>query len=325
MAVPRTLGRGLKLLGITVLLGCAAVSPQRAEPPQPVSDARLPTPVALPVPADGPELPRFSEPTFGPDILVIGDSQVSFGAGAEYLAVLGNLAQSCNANASQRDYLDNLSATSVAAIGVRSSSLEHWTAHEGTKKGVVCDKDQRFGVNAGAYGVKSSSRSFVQIGEERDYEFCRSGQTPLEAMFRQGYYRPKLAVLAFLGNSVDRWEDPAAARTDVENAVAALPPDTACVIMTTAPAFDAEVNAKRLKAQQNLAQAVAATGGRCSFARGLTERAVASATGNPDFFRTNDAGEVLDRFHPNAKGFAEFFEHVTPALCQAVFQQIGPR
>ncbi|WP_338550591.1 SGNH/GDSL hydrolase family protein [Roseovarius phycicola] len=310
---------------LSALLGCSAALPDRPVPsapePQPASTP-APSPVALP--AEEPPLPSFRNPPFGPDILVVGDSQISFGAGAGHLALFGNLARSCGANAQERRLLENLDAQSVAAIGVRSSSLNHWSARDAGTKGVICDKDARFGVNAGTYGVSGPTRSYVQIGEDRPYEFCRPNQSPFEAMFREGYYRPKLVVLAFLGNSVDRWSDPATATADLRASIAQMPDESACVVMSTAAAFDAEVNAKRQLAQRNLARAVAATGGRCSFAEALTPDLVASVTGNPNDFRINEAGEVLDRFHPNTKGFERFFQSATPAICAAVFDQIGP-
>ncbi len=313
------------LIALSALLGCSTALPDRPVPPEPgPQSVSIPAPIPAALPPEEPPLRTFPDPPFGPDILVVGDSQISFGAGAGYLTVFGNLARACGANAQERRFLDNLDAGSVAAIGVRSSSLNHWSARDVGTKGVICDKDARFGVNAGTYGVTGPARSYVQIGEGQPYEFCRPNQSPFEAMFREGYYRPKLVVLAFLGNSVDRWSDPATATADLRASIAQMPDESACVVMSTAAAFDAEVNAKRQLAQRNLARAVAATGGRCSFAEALTPDLVASVTGNPDYFRTNEAGEVLDRFHPNSKGFERFFQSATPAICAAVFDQIGP-
>lgn len=317
--------RVANLVALTALLGCSSALPDRSVPPAPEPQpTSIPEPIPAALPAAESPLPSFWEPPFGPDILVVGDSQISFGAGAGHLALFGNLARACGANPQERRFLDNLDAQSVAAIGVRSSSLNHWSARDADTKGVICDKDARFGVNAGTYGVTGPARSYVQIGEGRPYEFCRPNQTPFEAMFREGYYRPKLVVLAFLGNSVDRWADHATATADLRASIAQIPEESACVVMSTAAAFDAEVNAKRQLAQRNLARAVATTGGRCSFAEALTPDLVASVTGNPDHFRTNEAGEVLDRFHPNTKGFERFFQSATPVICAAVFDQIGP-
>ena len=200
-----------------------------------------------------------------PDVLVLGDSQISFGAGEAYLAFFNELPQLCATSRKRKKLLNKLEESRTAAIGVRSTSLQSWTARTGPAKGAVCDVDKKYGVNAGAYGIQGDeNRKFVQIGRGKDYQFCAPNKSPFEAIFASGNYRPKLLVLAFLGNSAERWaNNPAAAKLDVQQTTAQIPSGIPCIFLTTAPVFKTAVNDIRVKAQAAIVDAFEASGGYC--------------------------------------------------------------
>ena len=85
------------------------------------------------------------------------------------------------------------------------------------------------GVNAGVYGItENPGRKYVQIGQGAEYQFCKKNHSPFEAMFENGYYDPKFLLMAFLGNSAERWgNNPASASRDVINMVEQIPTDVA--------------------------------------------------------------------------------------------------
>ena len=247
------------------------------------------------------------------EVLVLGDSQISFGAGAAYTAFFENLAQNCGAVPAGFESAD------AAAIGVRSTALQHWTARSGAARGVICDVDPTYGVNAGSYGVTSTGRSYVQIGADPNYPFCPANRSPLEAVFDTPAFDPDLLVFAFLGNATDRWQTPATARSDWQAVTAQLPQDVPCIVMTTLPSFEAEVNDRRARAQDNLAAAVAGDG-TCAFVPGFTPATRRAIEGNAAFFRTNDAGVVTDPGHPTTASAFRFMEIQKAAICAAVTQ-----
>lgn len=321
---------GLRRAGIMAALcfivGCAALVRTAPEPVVAPAQAIPPVPAASQTEIYQPP-PETSATRKGntTDVLIIGDSQISFGAGAGHLALFGNLASACGADARQRAQLDHLANARAAAIGVRSTSLVDWTTADRDEQGLICDKDSAFGVNAGVYGIGGDpDLAFVQIGEGVDYPFCTPGQSVMQAMLSEPAYQPDLLVLAFLGNAVDRWATPhGAVRDDLRAALEQIPQGMDCIVMTTAPAFDASVNDRRVVAQDNLRQALESTGRQCSFVAGIRPDTVAATQDNPNFFRRNDAGEVIDRFHLNSDGYADFFTRVKPALCTAVFEQVS--
>ena len=262
-----------------------------------------------------------------PDILVVGDSQISFGAGAFHLEFFENLSTKCPLNTAQRQRLNELNLNRVAAIGVRSSSLNNWVSPKEDQKAVICEVDKKFGVNAGAYGIANErKRKYVQIGQGKDYQFCIRNRTPIQALFNEGYYDPKLFVMAFLGNSAERWaESRENALIDVVDAMKQIPAKTPCIFMTTAPSYSTEINDLRQQAQANLKSAFNQVGRRCSFVEGITRETRAANTNNARFFRTNDAGEVIDPLHPNSDAAREFFSIVRPQLCAAALKQIAQK
>ncbi|KAB7616155.1 SGNH/GDSL hydrolase family protein [Amylibacter sp. SFDW26] len=262
-----------------------------------------------------------------PDILVLGDSQITFGSGPAFLDFFQNIKQNCSPNKKQLRDLEKLGAQSVAVIGVRSTSLHSWTARSGKPKGSVCDVDPTWKVNAGSYGTvakKNAKNVFIQIGQGKQYQFCKKGLSPFEAMFKDNYYDPKLLVLSFLGNSSGTWaKSKSAAVTDVKATIKHLPKDTPCIFMTTAPAYKKKVNDDRLRAQKNIKAAFAETGNRCTFVEGLTPQSIAANLGNKKHFRLKKSGAVKDPFHPNKRAARKFFKIEKQNICNAIFEQVA--
>lgn len=305
---------------ITLGLSCAPLprAPQTTAPraaPAPVVPAAVAAALPAPVPEPAPApvaLP--TPPRKGPsNILVLGDSQISFGAGGPYTAFFRALAQNCTV----ADV--TFPKAQAAAIGVRSTGLHHWTTTQGDARAPLCALDEKFDVNAGSYGVTSQGLSYVQIGQDADYPFCPAGRAALPAAAQA--LDPDLLVLAFLGNAQERWQSESTVRADWAGAEAQIPPQTACIVMTTIPSFEAQTNARRQQAQTHLASAVRTTN-RCAFVAGITPATRTAFEGNADYFRTDDAGRVIDPTHPTASSAEAFTRLITPDLCAAVAQAI---
>lgn len=260
-----------------------------------------------------------------PDIIVLGDSQISFGSGPVFVDFASDLMASCDPNMRQKRQLKKLGDMSVGVIGVRSSSIHSWTARSGAAKGSICDVDPKWKVNAGSYGaVNRTENPFVQIGRGRNYQFCKAGQSPFEAMLREEYYAPKLLILSFLGNAARRWADnPDLALSDVRKLDQHLPEDLPCVFMTTAPAHTKKIEKLRTRAQANIKQAFAKTGNRCSFVEGITPETIAVNQSTPRFFRRHENGRVKDPYHPNERGARHHFEMRGKAMCDAIFSALS--
>ncbi|WP_170773553.1 SGNH/GDSL hydrolase family protein [Ruegeria lacuscaerulensis] len=267
-----------------------------------------------------------AEPFDSPEILIIGDSQISFGSGPAFLEFFSDIKSHCKPNAQQKSHLKRLGKMRVGVIGVRSSSISAWTARSGAGKDTICKVDPKWRVNAGAYGfVNNSDKKFVQIGQGREYQFCAPGTSPLEQMLREDYYDPKLILMSFLGNSAKRWANsPEAAIRDVQRLKSQLPPDLPCIFMTTAPAYKKKIVDLRLRAQENLMKAFETSGLRCSFVPGATPETVAANQGNKEYFRLNKKGLVKDPYHPNEAAAKNFFALEMDQICTAIFTQIEP-
>ncbi|WP_422047949.1 SGNH/GDSL hydrolase family protein [Shimia sp.] len=261
-----------------------------------------------------------------PEILIIGDSQISFGSGPAFLEFFSDIKEHCHPDSEQKKHLKRLGEMRVGVIGVRSSSIDSWTARSGRAKDTICKVDPKWKVNAGTYGfVNKTGNKYVQIGQGKEYQFCAPSTSPLEEMLRDGYYDPKLILMTFLGNSAKRWANsPEAAVRDVERLQAQLPADLPCIFMTTAPAYKKKIVDLRLRAQKNLMDAFKTTGLRCSFVPGATPETVAANQGNKDYFRLNQNGMVKDPYHPNAAAAKNFFALEMDQICTAIFDQITP-
>ncbi len=265
--------------------------------------------------------PAAAQDFRSPDILVLGDSQISFGSGPVFVDFLSDIATSCDASMREKRKLKKLGEMQVGVIGVRSTSVHSWVARKGAAKGSICDVDPKWKVNAGTYGiVNKTENQFKQMGQGRNYQFCEAGMSPFEAMFRDGYYAPKLLVMSFLGNAARRWaDDPSLAVADVKRLAQHVPADIPCVFMTTAPAHTMKVSKLRMKAQENIKAAFAKTGNRCVFVEGITAETSEVFKSTPVYFRRNAAGRVKDPYHPNERGARQHLKMRGPALCDAIF------
>ncbi len=269
--------------------------------------------------------PAKAEEFVSPDILILGDSQISFGSGPSFLKFFSDIKHQCHPTPKQEKYLKHLGEMKVGVIGVRSTSIHSWTARKGRAKGRVCDVDPKWKVNAGSYGyLNQTGNKYVQIGKGDQYQFCAPNKSPFEVMFREDYYDPKLLLLSFLGNSSKRWaESKEKAAADVDMLTKQLPPDLPCIFMTTAPAFSKKIVDRRLKAQKNIMEAFAEKGHRCTFVEGATPKTVKANQGNKHYFRLNKRGRVKDPYHPNAKAAENFFALEMEQICGAIFEQIS--
>jgi hypothetical protein len=273
----------------------------------------------------GAPLRAQTEGFVSPDILILGDSQISFGSGPAFLEFFTDIKKHCSPNNKQKEDLGRLGEMKVSVIGVRSTSIHSWTARSGAAKNSVCKVDPKWKVNAGSYGFSNmTDNQFVQIGQGKEYQICSAEKSPFEEMFRKNYYDPKLLLLSFLGNSADRWAGSKdLAKRDVKELMRQVPNDIPCIFMTTAPSFSKKVVDLRLKAQKNLMEAFEETGNRCTFVPGMTPKTVAANQGNKNYFRLNKTGMVKDPFHPNPKAAKNFFALAMDDICGAIFQQIS--
>ncbi len=249
-----------------------------------------------------------------PDVLVLGDSQLSFGAGVAFVEFFKKHGTSCGLPKS----------ASVGVIGVRSSQLVAWTARDKVGKKSICDVDPKWKVNAGSFGVVNmTTNKYVQIGQGAAYQFCKLDTSPFQAMFAGGYYNPKLLVLFILGNASERWAgSEAEALNDVRRTMKDLPADLPCVFMTTAPAYTESVVRQRKQAQDNIEKAFATVGKRCSFVRGYTAATIAANLGNPANFRRKPDGSVKDPYHPTEDSARQFLSLVKNDFCKAIRAQV---
>ncbi len=250
-----------------------------------------------------------------PDILILGDSQLTFGSGPAFVDLFTDMAGSCGLDA----------GSTVGVIGVRSSTIRAWTGDSRRSRSAICDVDPTWQVNAGVYGTLSQGENpYVQIGRGDQFQFCQSGQSPLEAVFANDYYNPKLLVMFLLGNAAERWaNDPNAALADVQAMMADLPDDQPCIFMTTAPTFGQVVVEMRLRAQNNLQLAFQQSGRQCSFVAGYTTETIAANLGNAQHFRRRASGSVRDPFHPTEEAARVFLGLERDAVCAAVQAQLG--
>ena len=259
--------------------------------------------------------PGRAEVRGSPDVLVLGDSQLSFGAGKAFVWLFDTLQGRCGLS---RD-------ATVGVIGVRSSTLLSWTSRGKTAKAAICNVDAKWKVNAGVYGTLTQGENpYVQIGRGDQFQFCPAERSPLQAVFHAGYYQPRLLVMFLMGNATERWAgSPAAALQDARAFVADLPPGQPCILMTSAPPYGEKTVRLRQQAQDNIGAAFAAVGGQCSFVPGFTAETVAENMGNAGNFRRGSAGKVKDPFHPTEAAARRFLTLRRDALCRAVAEQLA--
>jgi hypothetical protein len=250
-----------------------------------------------------------------PDVFVLGDSQLSFGAGVAFIEFLKKNGKACGLNPNW----------SIGVLGVRSSSLRAWTAQDGPGKKAICDVDPKWKVNAGSFGViNKTGNKYVQIGQGDAYQFCQSGKSPFRSMFADGYYNPKILVMAFLGNATERWANSEAdALLDVKAAMQDIPSSLPCIFMTTAPGYTAKINDERQRAQDNVEKAFKTAGKRCTFVEGYTAETIASNQGNASKFRLKPDGTVKDPYHPTEDSARQFLSLIKGSLCSAFRTELG--
>ena len=254
--------------------------------------------------------PAVAQDAFtSPDVFVLGDSQLSFGAGVAFIEFLKKNGTACGIDPKW----------SVGVLGVRSSSLRAWTAKDGAGKKAICDVDPKWKVNAGSFGViNNTGNKYVQIGQGEAYQFCEGGRSPFQSMFADGYYSPKILVMAFLGNATERWANSEAdALDDVKRTMIDIPADLPCIFMTTAPGYTPKINAERQKAQDNIEKAFTLAGKRCTFVQGYTPATIAANQGNASKFRLKPDGTVKDPYHPTEDSAREFLSLIKGSLCAA--------
>ena len=259
-------------------------------------------------------LTAMAEVRGSPDILVLGDLQLSFGAGKAFVDLLDEIKGDCGL----------ARTTTVGVIGVRSSSLQSWTSRGKAGKGAICDVDPKWRVNAGVYGTLSQGKNpYIQIGHGDQFQFCSAKRSPLETMFHEGYYRPKLLIMFLMGNSTERWAGSKdAALQDVRAFLSDLPPDLPCIFMTSAPPYREKLVRLREQAQDNIEAAFDKTGSRCSFVPGFTPETVKQNLGNAANFRRDPSGKVKDPHHPTEAAAHKFMALQRHSLCDAIAAEL---
>ncbi|MEP4194324.1 MAG: SGNH/GDSL hydrolase family protein [Aliishimia sp.] len=264
-------------------------------------------------------IPAFSFAQKKPDILILGDSQISFGAGEVYLDFFDKIERNC-ANILSKAQLNELGQRRTLAVGVRSTSLHSWVAREGGAKDTICEVDKKYGVNAGVYGIGGRSvRKFIQIGKEPGFQYCRKNRSAFESVFDVPANAPKLLVLNFLGNAEKRWlESQSVTDADVRQTLQQIPEGIPCIVLTTAPVFSKATNDKRMAAQSRLAAALGKKPGRCQLVKGFTPETRLAIEGKPKFFRRNKNGKIIDPHHPSKAAIKQLTKLVGPKLCKAI-------
>ncbi len=257
------------------------------------------------------------------EILVLGDSQISFGAGPTLSAFFSDLPNQCRDVAESDQQIDLLRRKRFSMIGTRSTSIQSWVTQQGRPWELLCHKDKRWGVNASAWGaVKPDKRRYVQIGEGELFQFCQPDRPPIQNLFAAGYYRPELLMIFVGGNGAGRLaRNPNLAQQDVDQLVKDVPQGLGCLFMMTAPVYQTAQNDRRLAAQTNLRAAFSKHSGRCSFVDGHTPATRAAIEGQAQYFRRDDAGKVKDPYHANKDAGAAFLNLRRKSLCRALIDQ----
>ena len=258
------------------------------------------------------------------EILVLGDSQLSFGAGPVFSTFFGDLPNQCRPHITDPRDLALLKDKRFAMIGTRSTSLQSWTSNRGRAWELLCHKDKRWGVNASVWGtLKPPKRRYVQIGEGANFQFCTRPETPLQNLFATGYYSPQLLMIFVGGNGAARLaHQPESAKQDVAAFLASLPENTGCVFMMTAPVLSKSLNDQRLVAQDSLRTAFADHGNRCAFVEGHTRETRKAIEGQVRFFRQREDGTVKDPYHANEGAAGLFLNARRKSLCHALVDQL---
>ncbi len=263
-------------------------------------------------------------PFKAPEIFVLGDSQLAFGAGRVFYDFFKGFKDNCGSAVDAPRLVRQVDGMSVGVMGVRSTSIHSWVSRKWVRKKMICKPDPKWGVNARLFGWKKHrDASYVQLGRAADFRVCRQGRSVLQSMLAKPTSHPRLLVLFFMGNSVGRWANARAKTTrDLRKLKAQLPIDMPCVIMTTAPSYRKRENRVRWRAQAGLRRAVNQVGLRCAFVAGHTRQTVAAMQSNARYYRRYRSGRVKDPYHPNHAGAARFMVLRRQAICSAVIAQM---
>ncbi len=261
-----------------------------------------------------------------PEILMLGDSQLSFGAGEVVLDFFDNLKTKCEGIVDQTMLLEELQKMRTTLIGARSSSLQSWTTTSGWAYDRLCKKDKTWGVNASIWGYgRKENVPYVQIGEHKDYKFCQSGKTPIQAMFDVGY-NPDLLIFNILGNNAKRWaNDPQLADVDVMKFIEQTPAHIPCVYMSTLPIHTKRRNTQRLKAQKAIKAAFEKADNRCTFVEILDKQTISLIQGQNKYFKRKKNGKVKDPFHPQKAAARQVYKLKNNEICQAIGKALMPK
>ncbi len=258
------------------------------------------------------------------DILVLGDSQMSFGGGPAFHDFFTNFSKHCSGLMLPSKKLKAVEKLAAGVIGVRATGLQTWLSKSRKGKRMVCVKDPTGLVNARVIGAARHGPRWVQIGESRAHDFCAPGKAPLAEMLSQKPYRPQLLILHFMGLSAYHWLKKDNAERDMAQVLQLLPEKTGCIVMTTAPGYRRDINAPRIKAQPIIERAVNATKGRCTFVRGLTRETLSAFQGQRTRFYRHKNGRVRDPYHPVPSAARAFLQMRRAPLCNAVVRQLWP-
>ena len=261
-----------------------------------------------------------------PEILMLGDSQLSFGAGEVVLDFFENLKTRCEGIVDQAMLLDELQKMRTTLIGARSSSLQSWTTTSGWAYDRLCKKDPTWGVNASIWGHgRQKGVPYVQIGEHKGYDFCETGKTPIQAMFDAGY-NPNLLIFNILGNNAKRWaKDPKLAEVDVQRFIEQTPAHLPCIYMSTLPIHTKRRNDTRYKAQAAIKAAFEKAGDRCAFVETLDKETIALVQGKNKYFKRKKSGKVKDPFHPQKSAARKVYNLKRTEICQAIGKVFVPK
>ena len=259
-----------------------------------------------------------------PELFLLGDSQLSFGAGRVFHNFFQNFETHCAQFEPMNGDARRIASMRSAVMGVKATSIHTWVARRWRTKRMICVPDPKWPVNARLYGIRGrQDGTYVQLGKDPKFPFCRQKISAFEAMFAQAANNPKLLLLYFMGNSVTRWaNNPKSAQRDVDNMMRQLPATVGCVFMTTAPTYRKRDNDIRARAQKNIVSAFASYGRRCAALGMITRQTRAAIEGNSKYFRRAKSGRVKDPYHTNGAGAARLIKLRRPVLCRAVFSQL---
>ena len=261
-----------------------------------------------------------------PEIFVLGDSQLSFGAGKVFLDYFRKFDRYCGPYALMPGDVAKISKLSVAVMGVKSTSIHSWVSRKERHRKIVCKPDPKWPVNARLYGFKHRrDGTYVQLGEDPSFPFCKKGVSPFEMMFAKRRNNPQLLYMYFMGNTISRWgNSPKRAKADVADLMKRLPEGTKCIFMTTGPTYRRRDNDERAQAQANIAKAFAEVGQKCTFIGSITKQTRAAIEGNGRYFRRHKSGKVKDPYHLQANGTRHMISLHREKMCRAVLKALQP-